>query len=331
MEVGTSGHVFRGPGDERPLEALYREVIDEGIAAEADGFDFYSVSELHFVDSQWNPSPLMVLAAIAARTSTIRLGPCVLVTPFYHPLRLAEDVATLDLTSSGRIDLVAGTGADLANQFQSYAISVEERFGRTFEALRILRRCFREEAFDHDGRYYAFKDVRMTTRPIQDPFPIWFAGFGPKNSRRAGRAGYHYHASADGLGVIAEWREGLVEGGHDVGDFNLGVHGAEVYVRGTKRDAEAAHAKLVAQSAAHAADYRAESEGHRARAITPFVGTPDEALTHLEPVLKDSDITHFVLSGDREGFGDQQLWLDEVAPVLRNWGRSPVAPAASAS
>src|SRR5438105_3311721 len=78
-----------------------------------------------------------------------------------------------DLLSDGRLDLIAGTGADVGGQFETYAVPTAERFGRAFEALQLIGRAFVEESFDHEGRYWRHPAVRMTTRPTQSPFPIW--------------------------------------------------------------------------------------------------------------------------------------------------------------
>src|SRR5579884_449014 len=100
MDIGMMAEpVNRSDGDTRPLVELYDAALDRILWLEDQGLDFIMVGEHHFMASQWNPSPLMLLAALARRTSRLRLGTNVLLTPFYNPIRLAEDVATLDLLS----------------------------------------------------------------------------------------------------------------------------------------------------------------------------------------------------------------------------------------
>src|SRR5579871_6712095 len=111
MYVGTGGSVIRAPGDNRPLPEIYADVIERAVWTEELGYDFLVMGEHHFMASQWNPSPLMALAAVASRTSRIRLGTNVLLTPLYNPLRLAEDVAVLDNISNGRVELVCGSAS----------------------------------------------------------------------------------------------------------------------------------------------------------------------------------------------------------------------------
>ena len=340
MDVGTSGRVFRMPGDTRPLEELYRELVDRGVAAEANGYDFFNVSEHHFMDTQWNPSPLMILAGIATRTSTIRLGTNVLLTPLYHPLRLAEDVASLDLLSGGRVDFVAGTGS-MTNEFETYDVPPHERHGRTFETLKLLRGAFGNDVYSHEGRYFKHPNIVMTTRPVQDPFPLWFGGMGPKNLRHAGREGYHAQTPMGAPFWWDAWEEGVREGGRDPDELNFAVFGVGVTVVATEQEVEPARERAHAAAVAQAEDYGSTRDlGISKTGVDPIeeavkrggtreqifeaqaVGTPDMVLEALEPRLKDSRVTHAIV---RLGSGtDEQLFLDEIAPVLRTWGRTPV-------
>src|SRR5919202_1434127 len=119
MYVGIRNALIRQPGDTRPLEDIYQD---------------------YFVANQWNPSPLIALATVAGRTSRMRLGTSVLLTPFYNPLRLAEDIDQLDVQSHGRVDLVCGS-ASITAEFESFGVAPPERFGRTFETMGFVRRC----------------------------------------------------------------------------------------------------------------------------------------------------------------------------------------------
>src|SRR5579884_2628222 len=159
MDVGLmTVPVNRDAGDRRPLQALYAAAIERAVRAEQSGYDFFLVGEHHFMDSQWNPSPLMVLAGIATRTTRMRLGTNVLLTPLYHPVRLAEDVATLDLLSNGRVDLVCGAGS-VRGEFETLGINPDERVGRMWEGMDLVRRAFAEAEFDYQGTHYRYPRV----------------------------------------------------------------------------------------------------------------------------------------------------------------------------
>jgi alkanesulfonate monooxygenase SsuD/methylene tetrahydromethanopterin reductase-like flavin-dependent oxidoreductase (luciferase family) len=162
------------PSDPRPLQDFYREHLEESVLAEELGFDNVWASEHHFAEDAWNPSPITFLAAVAAHTARIRVGTYVLLLPFHNPVRIAEDIAVLDNISGGRVDLPVGVGS-APEEFHTFGIPFNERLGRTFEALSIVKRCFAGEEFSHKGKYYEFPNVRMTTTPVQKPGPpIWW-------------------------------------------------------------------------------------------------------------------------------------------------------------
>ena len=145
MKLIVTMGIRRLPSQPRPLQELYREHLQEAVLAEQLGFDNVWASEHHFSEDAWNPSPITFLAAVAARTERVRIGTYVLLLPFHNPLRVAEDIAVLDNISGGRVDLPVGVGS-AAEEFRTFGIPFNERLGRTFEALRIIERCFAGEA-----------------------------------------------------------------------------------------------------------------------------------------------------------------------------------------
>ena len=158
------------PSQPRPLQGLCRDHLEEAVLAEELGFDNVWASEHHFAEDAWNPSPITFLAAVAARTERVRIGTYVLLLPLHNPVRVAEDIAFLDNISGGRVDLPVGVGS-AAEEFRTFGIPFSERLGRTFEALRVIERCFAAEEFSHKGKYYDFPDVRITTTPVKEPGP----------------------------------------------------------------------------------------------------------------------------------------------------------------
>ena len=102
---------FRNPRQfYRDPAKLYADIIDHAVWAESLGYDYIFLTEHHFTADDWAPSPLMLLSAIAARTKRVRLSTSIMLLPFYHPVRLAEDGAVLDIISGGRYELAAGLG-----------------------------------------------------------------------------------------------------------------------------------------------------------------------------------------------------------------------------
>jgi alkanesulfonate monooxygenase SsuD/methylene tetrahydromethanopterin reductase-like flavin-dependent oxidoreductase (luciferase family) len=326
MKIGTGGGVIRAFGDSRPLVELYRGAARRAIEAEQCGFDFINVGEHHFAPNQWNPASLPLLAYFAARTSSIRIGTNVLVAPYHNPLRVAEDVATVDLLSNGRLDLVVG-GGSIAGEFETFGVDPKERWGRMFETLEVVRRCFVEDVFDHQGRYFRFPNIRMTTRPVQQPFPLWVATTGPKTVKRVAREGYHLQVP--GFGSASNcwntYADALRERGREPNNFNFHIM-ASIVVAERWDDRAAAEMNAGIKAFRRFYEERAtvfEGTAHQIDdhpSFQPVAGTPEQVLRHLEPILKNSSVTHLQANIDHRTVS---LFVKEVMPMLRKWGREP--------
>src|SRR5215510_5681381 len=165
--------------------------IDEGIAeaqlAEAQGFDSCFFGEHHQDHDGFLPSPLIVATAVAARTTRLRVGTSVILLPLHHPVRVAEDVITLDLVSKGRVVLGVGIGYQAAD-FRAFAVPMEHRLALFEESVEILRQCWTGEPFSFRGKHYTLEDVQIRPRPYQRPGPPLGIGASiPAAARRAGR------------------------------------------------------------------------------------------------------------------------------------------------
>jgi len=164
----------------------------DAVLAEELGYDAVYFGEHHFCFASGNSSPLTLAMSVAAKTSRIRIGTSVICAPFHNPLRLAEDIAAVDIASNGRFDLGIGVGSQW-EEFNTFGIDPKERFGRTWEVLDIIERCLYggDERFDFKGRYYDFPDVHWIMQPVQPRIPVLWGGFGPQGVRRAAERGYH--------------------------------------------------------------------------------------------------------------------------------------------
>jgi len=181
---------FRNPARWRqPTDQLYREIIDQIAWGEKNGFDDVWLSEHHFIDDGYLPSILPVSAAIAARTERIRIASGVLLMPFHNPIRVAEDIATVDVISGGRFELGVGIGFK-REEFDGFGVSSKERGARTDQSLEVIRRALAGETVTFKSEFFDFRNVRVTPAPIQKPYPpIWLGGFTPAALRRAVRFG----------------------------------------------------------------------------------------------------------------------------------------------
>jgi alkanesulfonate monooxygenase SsuD/methylene tetrahydromethanopterin reductase-like flavin-dependent oxidoreductase (luciferase family) len=158
------------PGRGREIAELYRQVGAACERAERLGFDLFMVAEHHFHEYGVAPNPAILLAALAQRTSRIRLGPAVAVLPFHHPVALAESYAMLDVLSNGRLVLGVGSGY-LKHEFAGHGVPEAEKRDRFDEGLNVLERALAGERVTHEGRFHAVRDVAINVRPLQRPTP----------------------------------------------------------------------------------------------------------------------------------------------------------------
>ncbi len=223
---------FRNPPFNRaPWVDIYRQELDHIVAAEELGYDHVWLSEHHFVEDGYSPSLMPIAAAIAARTSRIRIGSFVLLLPLHNPVLVAEDAATVDVISNGRFDLGVGLGYR-PGEFTGMGISSSERGARLSEGLPIVQRLLAGEKVTLDGRFNKFTDVQIFPPPVQNPFPVWVGARGDKALERAARLGCHL-ASVGAVEHRLKYIEALKRHGRDSREFNV-THLLMCYVAETK-------------------------------------------------------------------------------------------------
>jgi alkanesulfonate monooxygenase SsuD/methylene tetrahydromethanopterin reductase-like flavin-dependent oxidoreductase (luciferase family) len=167
------------------------EIAEQALYAEDLGMHSAWIGEHHFNSLGVLSCPDLVLAYIAARTRRIRLAPAVTVLPLHHPIRVAEQWATLDLLSGGRVDFAAGRGYD-RREYAPFAVSFEDNQGIFEEGLELVRALWAAEGrISHHGRHYRFDDVRITPKPVQRPIPIYVGSFSRPSIELAARLGCH--------------------------------------------------------------------------------------------------------------------------------------------
>jgi probable F420-dependent oxidoreductase len=169
-----------------PIEGghYYKEALEEVTRAEELGFDSVWMEEHHSVANHYWPSPLPVLAGFATRTSKLMLGTDILVAAFYHPVRLAEDVALLDVMSNGRMTLGIAIGYK-PDEFALYGVDLERRGARFEEQLAIMKGLWTQERVSHEGTYYTVEG-RLEPKPLTRPHPpLWIGGWGDITLKRA--------------------------------------------------------------------------------------------------------------------------------------------------
>lgn len=160
------------PSPEQAADA-FAQIIDEAVLAEALGFDGVFIPERHARGETFAPAPLLVAAAIAARTSRITIATTILMPTLYNPMHLAEQVAMVDNLSRGRFALGVGVGYH-QDYHRFFGVPWEKRGKRFEEAMEVLTKAFSGERFSHHGPCYDFDSVQLTPRTYQRPrVPIW--------------------------------------------------------------------------------------------------------------------------------------------------------------
>lgn len=199
---------LRAPAFGPPPAELYRAFLDQVAWADELGFDRVVLSEHHAAQDGYLPSPLVAAAAVAGRTRRVRIQLSALLLPLYDPVRLAEDVAVLDLCSGGRVELVLGAGYR-AEEMAMFGRTLADRPRLVEEGVAVLRAAWSGEPFPYRG-----VTVRVTPRPVQQPHPVLIlGGSSAAAARRAARLGLpflpavphvfaDYEAECERLGVV---------------------------------------------------------------------------------------------------------------------------------
>jgi alkanesulfonate monooxygenase SsuD/methylene tetrahydromethanopterin reductase-like flavin-dependent oxidoreductase (luciferase family) len=168
MRFGTYFFLQAPPGH-RHADIIQRE-LDQMVLSETLGFDEVWLTEHHFIDYGLSVDPATLASALASRTSRVRIGLAAAILPFHDPIRLAEQLALVDIISGGRLDVGVGRG-NRPSEFIGYRVPQVESRERFDEAVQILQRAWTQERFSYDGRYFQIPEVRVIPKPQQRPHP----------------------------------------------------------------------------------------------------------------------------------------------------------------
>ena len=231
-------------GNQRDANTFVADILDEV------GLHSAWIGEHHFSTLGVLSCPDLVLANVAARTKQIRLAPAVTVLPLHHPIRVAEQWATLDLLSGGRVDFAAGRGYD-RREYLPLGVSFENNQEIFEEGMELVRRLWAsEKPISHHGKHYRFDDVAITPKPLQRPLPAYVASFSRPSIELAGRLGC-------GL-IVAPFAAAMTYGGlRQV---------AELYHQTTAKHGQPP-GRLMCSYFIHLADTKQEEDAARARQI----------------------------------------------------------------
>ena len=207
----------------------FREWVDNNVEAEALGFHSTFVVEHHFTGFGQVSASLNLLTWLGARTSTLRLGTAVLVLPWPNPVLLAEQAATLDLLSGGRLDFGVGKGYRY-NEFAGFGIDMAEADARFDEAMDVITKAFVSDVpFSHRGKYWQYDNIVVEPPTAQRPHPPFWMGAGSERSvRQVAERGYNlllgqYDLASDVVRHVAQFRRDVMARGRAWNPMEVGL------------------------------------------------------------------------------------------------------------
>lgn len=340
MEFGLFGgaRVSRGPtGDSDGYEDFIRYVEE----ADRLGFTGIFLVEHHFTGHAQVSASLNLLSFLAARTRRIRLGTAVVVLPWHNPVLLAEQVATLDLLSGGRVDFGVGKGYR-QSEFSGFCIPIEEATERFDEAVEVLRRAWTSDGrFSHHGARWNFEDVVVEPRPVQRPHPPLWMGAGSEESiRRAAREGFNLLLDQIGsvdltIERVSVFREECRRSGREYHPMMVGVTRALQIVRSEEEREEALRTRSLVlktigslargRGAERYADPSALSAEGLRDDDAPLLGTPEEIVARLDR-LEAGGVGYVLMANPGASEASLEAFAREIIPALR---QPPAVAAAS--
>ncbi len=196
------------PPDGRNIARLYEEVLRESELAESVGFDSVFVPEHHMMPDGYLPAPAVLLAAIASRTKTIRLGTSILQLPEWDAIHIAEEWAVLDNLSHGRAILGAGLGL-VEPEFKLFGKNIKDAAPLFNEQIQVIQKAWSEEQFSFSGKFHHYENVSITPRPVQPGGPpIWIGAMSEPALKRAARLGTGWISDPlHHINVMKSWAE----------------------------------------------------------------------------------------------------------------------------
>jgi probable F420-dependent oxidoreductase len=309
----------------------FREYVDYAVEAEALGYDSIFVVEHHFTGYGQVSASLNLLTWVAAKTRTLRVGTAVMVLPWHNPVLLAEQAATLDLLSDGRLDFGVGKGYR-HNEFASFRIPMSEAEERFEESLEVIVKAWTSnERFSYHGKYWQYDDIVVEPPTAQKPHPpIWMGAGSPpsiaKVARRGANVMFDQFATIETIGErLAVFRQACADSGRPFDPMQVAVARA-VYVAKDAADKQRAlDQRLEAQKRTHSlaqspdgsnkssmmtfADLRAASDE------SALFGTPDEIAEKLDR-LRKLGVEHVLINNPNQARDSLRRFARDLMPAF---------------
>ena len=308
-----------GPNDDSG--AGFREFVDRNIEAEALGYHSTFLVEHHFTGFGQVSASLNLLTWIGARTKTLRLGTAVMVLPWHNPVLLAEQIATLDLLSDGRVDAGIGKGYR-QREFEGFSVPIEESDARFVECLEVMMKAWTSDTpWSHKGTYWQYDDIVVEPPSVQKPHPkLWMGAGSPRSITQVADYGFDMLLGQyDSFETIVEevnLFKSLVEAKGEAFDpMRVGV-ARSVNIVDTKAEYDAAiDARMAGRRRTQNLAQRPDFEDTREIAeLGTIYGTPDQVAEKIQD-LKDAGIEYILLNCPA-GIETLRRFAKEVMPAF---------------
>ncbi len=325
--------------DDQTPASRYADTISQAQLADKLGFDTVWLAEVHF-NPRFSimPAPLLLGSAIAQTTERLKIATAVNLMPLHHPVRLAEEFATLDVISQGRAILGTGRGAML-RQYVGYGIDVDEGRERFLEGLDLVLKAWTSDELSYQGKYYQVEGVRVVPKPYQQPHPpVYIASNSADTFPMVGELGHNILiaplvVTLEGAKTgLKEYRHKLAEHGHEAGSTKVNVN---VLVHVTKDEGGSSTEGFETS----VRNYLSILESNRSRVITgrnrdrsyetvshefAAIGSPERVIDKLESLQEmlgaDEFMCWFATGGllpNQDVHASMQLFAEEVIPHFR--------------
>ena len=314
------------------------DFIETNVEAEALGYHSSFVTEHHFTNIGQLSAPLTLLTFLAARTTRLRLGTAILVLPWHNPVLLAEQAATIDLLSGGRLEFGVGRGYR-HNEFASFCIPIEEAEERFEESLALIVKSWTsEQRFSHHGKFWHFENIVVEPPTRQKPHPpIWMAAGNPDSIRKVARRGAkllldQFASTALTIERFNIYRTEVEASGRRFDPMDVGVCRAFYVAKGAEDKARQIEARLANQTRlaklAQTPDGNSKSsmlsfdQTLDAAAESAMFGTPDEIAEKLER-LRAAGVEHVLLNGPSGSRENLRAFARDIMPAFAGSAPAP--------
>jgi alkanesulfonate monooxygenase SsuD/methylene tetrahydromethanopterin reductase-like flavin-dependent oxidoreductase (luciferase family) len=316
----------------KAITGHFASYLDLWARDEALGFEGIFFSEHHFGGS-FGASPNLLIAAMASRTKTLRLGVMGVVLPYYHPARVLEEIGMLDHLTGGRLEI--GTAIGIPQELARLGMSMEEARERNDEIVAILDAALKQRTVSYKGKYFSFSDLRLLPPVLQAPPPKWTTVVSVESARKAARRGSKistgFNATPQIKAIFDAYRDEAERAGIHVGPDHLALR-RRVTVAPTTQEAQTYAAGVAARIREYVShDPRAKlkpvpdapSGGGFSLSDDEFItGTPPDAAEQIVEQCRAVGAGHFLAVLHWSAPFDEvarahELFGREAVPVLR--------------